>query len=85
MQRKGNQPLERKADSFLPLTIPMSNKNIAKKPLKISFVNGLMPSACLAFANKPIIKLHKISNTLPLVNECFTTPNLLTELDLSLL
>ena len=33
-----NQPRFRNEPIFLPLVIPMSNKKIAKKPLKISFV-----------------------------------------------
>ena len=46
----GNQPKAKKVFSFRPLVIPISSRKIAKKPLKISFVNGLIPSACLAFA-----------------------------------
>ena len=66
----GNQPKEKNAFNFLPLVIPISNKKMARNPLKRSLVNGLIPSACFALAKKPIIKLPKISNTLPLVNEC---------------
>jgi hypothetical protein len=55
----GNHPKEKKAFSFLPLVIPISSKKIAKKPLKRSFVKGLMPSACFASAKKPIVKLSE--------------------------
>ena len=44
----GNQPNEKNAFNFLPLVIPMSKRKIARKPLKRSFVNGFIPSACLA-------------------------------------
>lgn len=66
----GNQPKEKKAFSFLPLVMPMSNKNIARNPLNRSFVKGLIPSACFALARYPIIRLPIISKTLPFVNEC---------------
>ena len=46
----GNQPNEKNAFNFLPLAIPMSKRKMARKPLKRSFVNGLIPSACLALA-----------------------------------
>ena len=42
--------IRKKDFNFFPLEIPISSKKIAKKPLKRSFVNGLIPSACLAFA-----------------------------------
>ena len=48
----------------------MSNKKMDKNPLKRSFVKGLIPSACFAFARKPMSKLPKISRTLPLVIAC---------------
>ena len=48
----------------------MSNKKMDKNPLNRSFVKGLIPSACFAFARKPISKLPKISRTLPLVMAC---------------
>lgn len=67
----GNQPSEKKDLSFLPLVIPRSNRKIARKPLNRSFVKGLIPSACLALARYPIIKLPRIRRTLPLVKECF--------------
>ena len=44
------------AENRLAVTIPISNRNRAKKPLKISVVKGLMPSACLESAMKPIIR-----------------------------
>ena len=72
-KKKLNQPLLKKSPSFLPLTIPISSKNIAKKPLKISVVKGLIPKAALSLASKPIIKLPIINNTLPFVNECLIT------------
>ena len=50
---------------------------MAKNPLNKSFVNGFIPSACLAFDKNPITKLPKINNTLPLVSECFTTLGIL--------
>ena len=81
----GNQPNEKNALSFLPLVIPISKRKIARNPLKRSFVNGFIPSACLALAMYPIIKLPRMSNTLPLVNECFITLLLLILLDSSLL
>ena len=65
-----NKPYFLKEDILLAVTIPISNKNKAKKPLKISVVNGLIPSACLLSAIIPIIKLPKIIKTLPLVIEC---------------
>ena len=65
----GNQPNEKKAFNFLPLVMPMSKRKIARKPLKRSFVNGFIPSACLALAKYPITKLPRISNTLPFVKE----------------
>ena len=65
----GNQPNEKNDFSFLPLVSPMSNRKIARNPLNKSFVNGLIPSACLAFAKKPINRLPKINKTLPLVSE----------------
>jgi len=37
---KGNHPKEKNALNFLPLSIPMSSKNIAKNPLNKSLVNG---------------------------------------------
>lgn len=74
---KGNQPLDINALNFHPLILPISNKNITKKLLKISFVNGLIPFACFAFANTPIIKLPVISSTLQFVSECLTTISLL--------
>ncbi len=46
----GNQPNEKNVFSFLPLVIPISNKKMAKNPLNKSFVKGLIPSACFAFA-----------------------------------
>ena len=66
----GNHPKEKNDLSFLPLDIPRSRRKIARKPLNRSFVKGLIPSACLALARYPIIKLPSISNTLPLVKEC---------------
>ena len=48
--RNGNNPNEKNDFNFLPLVIPMSNKKMARKPLKRSFVKGLIPSACLALA-----------------------------------
>ena len=54
-KKKLNQPLLKKSPSFLPLTIPISSKNIAKKPLKISVVKGLIPKAALSLASKPIM------------------------------
>jgi hypothetical protein len=57
----GNQPNEKNDFNFLPLVMPISNKKIARKPLKRSFVNGFIPSACLALAKKPIIKLPRIN------------------------
>ena len=68
-----NQPFLKNSLSFFPLVIPISKRKIAKNPLKISVVKGLIPWACLSFATMPIIKLPKISNTLPLVNECVIT------------
>ena len=38
-----NQPFLKKSFSFFPLAIPMSKRNIARKPLKMSVVNGLIP------------------------------------------
>ena len=58
---------------------------MAKKPLKISVVKGLIPKAALSLAKKPINKLPIISNTLPLVRECFTIGPILEGPDLSLL
>ena len=69
----GNRPMVKNDFNFLPLLIPISNKKIAKNPLKISFVNGLIPSACLAFASIPITRLPSIKRTLPLVSECLIT------------
>jgi len=46
----GNQPLVTRLLSLRPLTIPMSKRNMAKKPLNISLVKGLIPSACSALA-----------------------------------
>ena len=68
-----NQPYFLKAPNFLAVTIPISNKNSAKNPLKISVVKGLIPSACLLSAIKPMHRLPKINSTLPLVTECFIT------------
>ncbi len=67
----GNQPVLMKVFSFLPLEIPISSKKIARNPLKISVVNGRMPSACFALVRNPITKLPRMINTLPLVKECF--------------
>ena len=69
----GKTPNEKNAFSFLPLVIPISKRKIARKPLNKSFVNGLIPSACFAFAINPISQLPRINRTLPLVNECFIT------------
>ena len=49
-KRIGKDPNEKKAFNFLPLVIPMSKRKIARNPLKRSLVNGLIPSACFAFA-----------------------------------
>ena len=68
---KGNHPNEKNAFNFLPLIMPISKRKMARKPLNRSLVNGLIPSACFALAKKPIIKLPSMSNTLPLVKECF--------------
>jgi hypothetical protein len=67
----GNHPSEKNDLSFLPLDIPRSRRKIARNPLNRSFVKGFIPSACLALARYPIIKLPRISRTLPLVKECF--------------
>lgn len=48
--RNGNTPNAKNDFNLRPLVIPMSNKKMAKKPLNRSLVNGLIPSACLAFA-----------------------------------
>ena len=73
----GNNPNEKNAFSFLPLVMPMSKRKMARNPLNKSLVNGLIPSACFAFAIKPITKLPKINNTLPFVKECFITDGIL--------
>ena len=73
----GNNPNEKNAFSFLPLVMPISKRKIAKKPLNKSLVNGLIPSACFALASNPMTKLPKINKTLPLVNECFMTDEIL--------
>ena len=49
------------AENLFAVTIPISNRNRAKNPLKISVVKGLIPSACLVSAMKPIIRLPKIN------------------------
>ena len=82
---KGNHPNEKNDFSFLPLVMPISKRNMAKNPLKRSLVNGLIPSACLAFAKKPITRLPSISKTLPFVKECFITDLFLIVLGSSLL
>ncbi len=64
-----NSPFFRNAINLLAVTIPISNKNIDKNPLKMIFVNGLIPSACFVSAIKPITKLPIIMSALPLVNE----------------
>lgn len=46
----GNHPKEKNTFSFFPLVIPMSKRKMERNPLKRSFVNGFIPSACLAFA-----------------------------------
>ena len=69
----GNQPKEKNALSFFPLLMPISNRKIARNPLKRSSVKGFIPSACSALAIKPMHKLPSISSTLPLVNACFNT------------
>ena len=55
----------------MAVTIPISNKNSDKNPLKISVVKGSIPLACVLSAIKPITKLPTNIKTLPLVNECF--------------
>lgn len=67
---RANHPFFIKTDSFSPLVIPISSKNTAKNPLKISVVKGLIPSAWASLAKKPITKLPNMSNTLPLNNAC---------------
>jgi len=64
-----NQPCFLKAEKRLAVTIPISKRKMAKKPLKISVVNGRIPSACFSSATNPISKLPTIINTLPLVKE----------------
>ena len=81
----GNIPNEKNDFNFLPLVIPMSNRKIARNPLNKSFVNGLIPSACLSLAKKPMAKLPSINKTLPLVNECFITEEILIFVDDSFL
>lgn len=41
-----------------------------KNPLNKSLVNGVIPSACFAFAEYPMIKLPNIKSTLAFVKEC---------------
>lgn len=67
----GKRPKEKNDWSFFPLVIPISKRKIARNPLKRSFVNGAIPSACLALAIKPMTRLPNINSTLPLVRECF--------------
>jgi hypothetical protein len=64
-----NQPYRLKTLSPLPLTMPMSKRKIAKNPLKRSVVNGFIPCACSSLARNPIMRLPKISKTLPLDRE----------------
>jgi hypothetical protein len=68
-KRNGNQPNEKKSFSFLPLVIPISKRKIERNPLNRSLVKGFIPSACFAFAIKPINKLPRINKTLPFVKE----------------
>lgn len=46
----GNHPNEKKDLSFLPLVMPISKRNMARKPLKRSLVKGLIPCACFSLA-----------------------------------
>jgi hypothetical protein len=69
----GKYPFFQKADNFLPLTIPISSRNTARKPLNISEVKGAIPLACSSFARKPIRRLPLINNTLPFVRECLSS------------
>lgn len=48
--KMGNEPKEKKDLSFFPLVIPISKRNMDRKPLKRSLVNGAIPSACLSLA-----------------------------------
>ena len=48
--RNGNLPKEKKDFNFFPFVITLSKRKIARKPLKRSFVKGLIPSAFFAFA-----------------------------------
>ena len=40
-----NHPCLKNDPNFLPLVMPISSRKMAKKPLKISVVKGLIPSA----------------------------------------
>jgi len=73
-----NHPFLKNDFNFLPLVIPISNRNIAKNPLNISVVNGFISIACCSFAKSPIIRLDRISKTLPFVKECFNSLGTLT-------
>ena len=66
----GNAALLLKVENLLAVINPISSKKMARNPLNISVVKGLMPSACLESEMNPIIRLPKIINTLLLVNEC---------------
>lgn len=70
--RIGDSPFFQRPLNFLPLVIPISNKNTAKNPLNSSVVKGLIPSACCSVAMKPMMRLPTISKTLPLTKECFS-------------
>ena len=69
---RGNHPSSRKEFSFFPLVIPMSRRKTAKKPLKMSVVKGLIPSAWASLARKPMARLPRIRITLPLVMACLS-------------
>jgi len=43
--------------SFLPLVVPASKRNTAKKPLKIAVAKGSIRLACWSLAKNSIIQL----------------------------
>jgi len=74
-------PLSLNALNLFAVTIPISSKKMARNPLKISVVKGLMPSACFESEIIPMIKLPKIMITLALEKACLITFEI--EVDLS--
>ncbi len=56
--------------SCRPADRPISKRKTVKNPLKISVVNGRIPSACLSLVIMPMSRLPMSRNTLPLVKAC---------------